>query len=147
MKIESYKNLIVWQKSVTLVEEIYKMTSQLPNSEKYSLYDQMNRSVISIPSNIAEGNKRAGIGDYIRFLMIASGSAAELDTQIYILKKRYLQINTATAETLLLEVQKMSSVLTFLCYASPERINFCCLAYTIMIFPKKSIPNLNLMLP
>lgn len=107
MYIESYKQLKVWQKSIELVRETYKITDNLPKSELYGLVSQMRRCVISIPSNIAEGYKRRNLGEYIQFLSIADGSAAELETQIIISRELYLKINFEKAQSLLEEVQKM----------------------------------------
>ena len=107
MYLESYKQLIVWQKSVELVKEIYKITEKMPKSELYGLVSQMRRAAISIPSNIAEGYKRRNLGEYIQFLSMADASAAELETQILIAKDLYLQVDFSKVEGFLLEVQKM----------------------------------------
>ena len=82
MYIESFKDLIVWQKSMSLVKEVYVITSNFPKSEIYGLTSQMRRAAVSIPSNIAEGKKRKTKNDYVQFLRIANGSAAELETQL-----------------------------------------------------------------
>jgi len=105
--IQSYKDLLVWQRAIELVKEIYKITLQIPDIEKYGLIVQMRRAAISIPSNIAEGYKRRCTGDYIRFLTIADGSAAELETQIIIAKDVYSNINFSQSKNLLTEIQKM----------------------------------------
>lgn len=112
MKLQSYKDLIVWQKSILLVKEIYSVTGHLPKSELFGLTGQMRRAVISIPSNIAEGYKRKGLGEYIQFLCIADASAAELETQIIITKEIYKTKTLTKAESLLLEIQKMLAALT-----------------------------------
>ena len=90
-----YSNLKVWQKSMDLAVEIYRVVKSLPKEELYGLSDQMRRAVVSIPSNIAEGHQRSSTRDYIRFLNIAKGSLGELETQI-ILSERlgYLQSET-----------------------------------------------------
>lgn len=111
MYAESFKQLIVWQKSIELTKEVYKITSQFPNSELYGLISQMRRSAVSIPSNIAEGHKRRNLGEYIQFLSIADASAAELETQIIIAKDLYLKIKFLEAEAILEEVQKMLHVI------------------------------------
>lgn len=80
----TYKDLIVWQKSMDLVEEIYRLTKSLPKEEMYSLSDQMKRAAVSIPSNIAEGKNRNSNKEYIHFLSIAHGSISELETQLLI---------------------------------------------------------------
>lgn len=108
---KSYKDLIVWQRSIQLVREIYKSTNKLPKSELYVLVPQMRRCVISIASNIAEGYKRKNLGEYIQFLSIADASAAELETQIIIVKKIYPNIDCSQAESLLKEIQKMLGVM------------------------------------
>ncbi|MEE3429131.1 MAG: four helix bundle protein [Ruminococcus sp.] len=107
--MQSYKDLIVWQKSMTLVENIYGLMKFLPNEEKYVLSDQMRRSAISIPSNIAEGYDRRSTKDYINFLSFARGSNSELQTQLYIcnrlnfLSKKQIQPSIDLTE----EISKM----------------------------------------
>jgi four helix bundle protein len=111
-KINSYKDLIVWQKSMLLVNLIYKLTCFFPKEELYGLTSQMKRSAISIPSNIAEGKRRGG-KEYKRFLIISFGSGAELETQIEIAKNQNFG-NTeeyTEIEELLLEVMKMLNIL------------------------------------
>ena len=85
--MKNYKDLIVWQKSIDLVEEIYKVTSLLPNEELYGLSIQLKRAAVSIPSNIAEGYERNTTKDYIKLLSIAKASRAEVETQLYICKR------------------------------------------------------------
>jgi len=80
-KIESYKDLIAYQKGYLLVLDIYRLTRKLPAEELYGLSSQMRRCAVSIPSNIAEGYMR-GTKEYIHFLKIALGSTAELETQL-----------------------------------------------------------------
>ncbi len=111
MSLNSYKDLIVWQKSIKLVKEIYKITSQFPKNELYGLTIQMKRAAISIPSNIAEGYLRKNLREYLQFLRIAYGSSAELETQLIIAKDLYQKINYEKGESLLEEVQKMLNVL------------------------------------
>lgn len=107
MYLESYKQLKVWQRSIELVKEVYKVTDKFPKSELYGLTSQMRRCSISIPSNIAEGYKRKNKGEYIQFLSIADASAAELETQIIIAKEIYHDIDFSKIESLIEEVQKM----------------------------------------
>ena len=82
--IQSYRDLVVWQKSVELSVEIYKITSKFPKDELYGLVSQMRRSAVSIPSNIAEGKNRGTRKDFAQFLRISYGSGAELETQLEI---------------------------------------------------------------
>ena len=85
--MSSYKELIVWQKSIQLVTDIYKLTKIFPKEEAYGLVSQMHRAAISIPSNIAEGHDRNSDKEFSQFLCIARGSLAELETQIIISEK------------------------------------------------------------
>lgn len=84
-KIKSYKDLIVYQKAYNMVLNIYKLTKDFPDVEKYGLISQIRRCSISIPSNIAEGYRR-GKREYVQFLKIAYGSCAELETQLSLSK-------------------------------------------------------------
>jgi len=107
--MKTYKDLTVWQKSVDLSVIIYKITENFPRSELYGLTSQIRRCSVSIPSNIAEGQRRGHKAEYVQFLRVAFGSGAELETQIlialkidYLDKKKFDQIND-----LLQEVMKM----------------------------------------
>ena len=82
--VKSYRDLIVWQKSMKLVTEIYIATRSFPSEELYGLTSQLRRCAVSIPSNIAEGYGRNSTADYKRFLTIAVGSLFELQTQVEI---------------------------------------------------------------
>src|SRR3989344_2169686 len=85
--MHQYNNLIVWQKSVKFSLKLYRITAKFPNSEKFGLISQIRRAGVSLPSNIAEGSKRSTKKDFRSFLVIASGSGAELETQLYIAKE------------------------------------------------------------
>lgn len=111
MALKTYKDLLVWQKSIKLVKLVYVVTKKLPKEELYSLNSQMRRCAISIPSNIAEGYKRKGTGEYVLFLSYAEGSAAELETQLIIVGDIYTEIDIIEITDLLHEVQKMLFVL------------------------------------
>jgi len=111
MQTGSFKDLLVWQKSVELAKEMYSLTKDLPSQEMFGLTSQMRRAAVSIPSNIAEGSKRGSKKDFSQFLRIASGSAAELETQFLILKDHYPKIATEHASNLLSEIQKMLTML------------------------------------
>ena len=80
----TFRDLIVWRKAIDLSKQVYQLTRVMPDSEKFRLTSQMRRAAISIPSNIAEGNARQTIRDYLNFLSVARGSLAELETQIII---------------------------------------------------------------
>ena len=107
--MSSYKDLVVWQKAMELTAEIYRLVKKLPKEEVYALSDQMRRSVVSIPSNIAEGQDRNSDKDFAKFLYIARGSRAELETQVLIcIKVGYLlESDIALVMSLLNEIGKM----------------------------------------
>ena len=107
MKLQSYKDLKVWQRSLSLVREVYIISKKLPDSEKYGLCSQLQRASVSIPSNIAEGYARKGTAEYLRFLSMAYGSSAELETQLTIINQEYKHVVTNNAQMLLSEVQRM----------------------------------------
>ena len=79
-----FKNLVVWQRAMELVRLVYQLSKTFPADERYALTDQLRRAVVSIPSNIAEGNGRASDKDYAHFLSIARGSLYETITQLQI---------------------------------------------------------------
>ena len=85
--IQSYKDLLIWQKGVALVKSVYLLCEQLPKEEVYGLQSQMKRAAISIPSNIAEGYGRNYTQNYVQCLRIARGSLLELETQLIISKE------------------------------------------------------------
>lgn len=112
--LKSYKELIVWQKSIELVKQIYIITGKFPKVELYGIISQMRRAVISIPSTIAEGYGRKSPKEYAQYLSIAYGSALELETQIIISKElNFVKPGDFTkAEDLLMEVSKMLNSMT-----------------------------------
>jgi four helix bundle protein len=81
MGSQSYKDLVVWQKSIALCTQVYKFCEKFPRSELYGLTDQMKRAAVSVASNIAEGQARQHRGEFVQFLSVANASLAELDTQ------------------------------------------------------------------
>ena len=105
--LKSYKELIVWQKSMILVKEIYQLTSIFPNDEKFGLISQMRKASISIPSNMAEGWGRLSRKNYIQFLRISRGSLFELETQILITKELKYINDSEAIENLITEISKM----------------------------------------
>ena len=107
--MNSYKDLIVWQKSIELVVNIYKITDKFPKSELYGLTSQIRRAAVSISSNIAEGYTRKHRQEYVQFLRIAFGSGGELETQIIIAKKLNFSEpqDLDKVERLLVEIMKM----------------------------------------
>lgn len=114
MKSSNYKELKVWQKAMDLTVEVYKLVKLLPKEETYALSDQMRRAVVSIPSNIAEGQGRNSDKEFIQFLSFARGSLWELETQIEIcLRIGYIdQSLTTNIYNLIAEISKMINVLS-----------------------------------
>ena len=108
-KIEDYKDLIVWQRSMELAEEVYRLVKKLPKEELFALSDQIRRAVISIPSNIAEGYERNSTTEYIHVLSIAKGSKAELETQLLLCTKIHYLNNSDIEKSISLiqEIGKM----------------------------------------
>jgi four helix bundle protein len=98
MAVENYRELIAWQKAMDLVETVYKITYGFPREELYCLTSQVRKAVISIPSNIAEGQCRWSTREFIQFLSIAHGSLGEVETQLLIGQRlRYLDEKNASA--------------------------------------------------
>jgi four helix bundle protein len=113
MGVRDYRELIVWQKAMDLVTEVYRLTRGFPREELYGLTNQLRRAAVSIPSNIAEGQARQSTAEFRNFLSIAQGSRAEVETQLLIAVR--LQYATEedfqAAASLLTEIQKMLAVL------------------------------------
>lgn len=84
MGAKNYSDLIAWQKAVDLVCQIYQATRDYPADERFGLTSQMRRAAVSIPANIAEGQGRASVNEFVHFLSIAHGSLRELETHIII---------------------------------------------------------------
>ncbi|MCH7702353.1 MAG: four helix bundle protein [Planctomycetes bacterium] len=86
-EIRSFRDLIAWQKGIELCKRIYAISATFPDAERFGLISQIRRAGVSIPSNIAEGYGRSRSGDYVRFLNIARGSAAEIVTQLVLVEE------------------------------------------------------------
>jgi four helix bundle protein len=87
MGSQSYRDLMVWKKSIELCVHVYELCAYFPKHELYGIADQIKRASVSVPSNIAEGQARESSKEFLRFLSIANGSLAELDTQRIIAEK------------------------------------------------------------
>ena len=105
-KINSYRDLIVWQKSIDLVEKIYSLLKSFSDDERFGLISQMKRSSISIPSNIAEGFGQSS-KNYVRFLRISRGSLHELETQLMIAIRLNFMRQNAEIENLMEQIGKI----------------------------------------
>lgn len=108
-KIESYKDLLIWQRSIDLTVKVYDLIKDLPESEKYALSQQIKRCAVSIPSNIAEGWGRKSDKSFSYFLSVSKGSLFELNTQLIIASKlEYIsKINAEDIEKEIDELGKM----------------------------------------
>jgi four helix bundle protein len=113
MAIRNYRDLIVWQKAIALAKEIYRVTRIFPVSERFGLTSQLQRAVVSVPSNIAEGQSRRNSGEFRQFLFQALGSLAEVDTQLVLAHELgYLKTGESdVAEALVEELRKMTYTL------------------------------------
>jgi four helix bundle protein len=111
--MKSYRDLIVWQKSMEMVTLVYLLTKQFPLDEKFGLTSQIKRSSVSVPSNISEGYGRNYTKDYIRFLNIARGSLFEMQTQLQVaLNLEFIvEQDIAVIKSLSVEVEKMLNAL------------------------------------
>lgn len=84
---QHFKDLIVWQKAMDLVTDVYRITDSFPKREVYSLTDQIRRAAVSVPSNIAEGQAHFSKAEFLHFLRHSIGSLAELETQVLIAER------------------------------------------------------------
>lgn len=120
----SYRDLIVWKKSMDLAEEIYVLTNNYSKHELYGLTNQMRRAAVSIPSNIAEGQGRESIKEFARFLSIAHGSLTELETQL-LLSIRLGYVNENQIESIRNHIDEIGRMLRTLMrkYRREENVN------------------------
>ena len=111
--LRTYKDLKVWRKAFGLFTRVYRVTKAFPAEERFGLITQARRCAVSIPSNIAEGYARETTRDYLRFLWIARGSLAELETQLMLSRELAMAPGDQLSELLadLAEVERMLSAL------------------------------------
>ncbi|PKM15510.1 MAG: four helix bundle protein [Gammaproteobacteria bacterium HGW-Gammaproteobacteria-2] len=100
MSASHFRELEVWQLAMGLAKSVYEITAGFPRDERYGLTSQIQRSAVSIPSNIAEGNARMSTRDYARFVAVALGSTAELQTQLLLSRELGLGASTPIDEAL-----------------------------------------------
>jgi four helix bundle protein len=100
MAVSSYRDLLVWKNAMQLTEDVYRLASVLPKHEQFALIAQLHRSAVSLPSNIAEGHSRDSTKDFLRFLSIAQGSLAELETQL-LLAERFKYVEDIEVQVVL----------------------------------------------
>lgn len=107
--IRNYRDLLVWQKAMHLVEEVYQLTSRFPPDERFGLVAQLRRAAVSIPSNIAEGQARKSTREFVQFISLAEGSLAEVDTQLLLSERLGLCVDrdVQTLFSVIEEIRKM----------------------------------------
>lgn len=110
MAIRSYRDLRVWEHGLSLVEDVYRASAGFPRAEVFGLQSQIRRAAVSIPSNIAEGHARESTREFLRFLSIAMGSAAELQTHLEV-AKRLGYLEAARAEKLAFDAGEVTKML------------------------------------
>jgi four helix bundle protein len=111
--VRSYRDLKVWEKSMDLVVESYRVSRLLPKAEMFGLISQIQRAAVSVPANIAEGHGREHMGDYLRHLSIASGSLMELETHMLLITRLYIPMDEVKcALDMVRELDRMLSGLT-----------------------------------
>ena len=98
--VKSFRDLVVWQKGLDLVDACYATTRRFPVEERFGLVSQIRRAAVSIPTNIAEGHGRTGVGEFLRFLSIARGSLRELETLLLICGRQRLTSSSTHTELL-----------------------------------------------
>jgi four helix bundle protein len=116
----NYRELVVWQEGIRLAKADYKLTEKFPRQETYALADQIRRAVVSVPSNIAEGQARKAPGDFKRFLYISLGSLAEVDTQL-ILAQEFGYLSKEDIDVLDQQIQRLRKKLYALINSLPAR--------------------------
>ena len=90
-KVESYRDLIVWNRAMDLVDEVYRIAAKLPAIENYGLRSQLTRAAYSVPTNVAEGQGRGTMKDFANFLVMARGSLGELETLLLVsVRQKYI---------------------------------------------------------
>ena len=99
-KPKHYKELLVWQKGMNLAKLVYKLTMRFPSEERFGLTSQMRRAAVSVPSNIAEGRGRFGLGGFLYHLSVATGSLMEVETQ-FLISERLEYLNPSEARAVL----------------------------------------------
>jgi len=107
--MHQFEKLKIWQKAMDIVENVYKVCSELPSDEKFNLISQIKRCAVSIPSNIAEGSGRNSNNEFAHFLGIANGSTYELITQLMI-SKRLKLITEEKISTIINELVEVSNM-------------------------------------
>jgi len=109
LRVQSFRELVVWQRGIELTVAIYGLTKSFPREEMFGLTSQIRRGAVSIASNIAEGQSRGSKNEFKQFLMIARGSNAEVQTQLVLIRALHLGDDTTIAgcERLTIDVARL----------------------------------------
>jgi four helix bundle protein len=107
---KSYRDLEVWQRAMDLAKKVYRITEKFPSAERFGLTNKLRRASVSIPSNLAEGHARSSAGEFSRFISIAMGSLAELETQV-MLSTELGYLDAAASESLLGDMDVIGKML------------------------------------
>lgn len=118
----NYRELIVWQDAIKIAKQVYELTGKFPKQETYALADQIRRAAVSVPSNIAEGQARKSPGDFKRFLHIALGSLAEVDTQL-VLAQEFGYLSKEDVDVMNEQIQNLRKKLYALINTLPSTTN------------------------
>jgi four helix bundle protein len=119
---KSYRDLDIWQRSMQLAQRIYQVTQSFPNEERFGLTNQLRRASVSVPSNLAEGHARFGPGDFSRFISIAMGSVAEIETQI-LLSTELGYVRAELSRELMTDLETVGKMLRGLAKSITKRRN------------------------
>lgn len=119
---KSYRDLEVWQRSMKLAKRVYQVTQKFPTDERFGLTNQLRRASVSVPSNLAEGHARFGAGEFARFISIAMGSVAEIETQI-LLSADLAYLKAEASDELLSELETIGKMLRGLAKSIAKRRN------------------------
>ena len=119
--MKTHEDLVVWNKAIEFVVQLYKLTENFPENEKYGLTNQMRRAAVSIPSNIAEGAARSSDKEFVRFLYMSRASAVEIETQLLIAENlRFVKEDISVFKD---DLNRISRMITSLINKINERIN------------------------
>ncbi len=122
MGLQSYRDLIAWQKAMDLVEEVHRVTRNWPSDERYELTSQVRRAAVSVPANIAEGQGRSGSKELLHHLSIANGSLHEAETHLLI-AKRLAYLDGQTCDGFLRQTAEVGRLLYGLCRSITAQAN------------------------
>ena len=122
MDIKSYKDLVVWQKAMDMTSLVNRVTADLPADERFGLVSQARRAAVSVPANLAEGHRRSSTKDYLRFVSIAAGSLAELETLVELAARLY-SIQSISLEELVSNADEVGRMLRGLQHGLEQRLS------------------------